>query len=313
MGGLYVALYVFLGLLALNVLFALIASHIIFRKLLVRTSRDIWGRHPSMPDDENYCRLYKNAEEWGRLNSDKKQDVQIENEGLKLFGEFYDFGSDKAVIILPGRMEACTYSYHYAYPYAQAGWNVLVIDGRAHGLSDGRLNYLGFREYRDVQAWAEMLKERFGVKKVVLHGVCIGSSAAMFACAADKKPDNIAGMVADGMFPCFFDSAKRHMRYDKRPIFPFLYFTMFWIRLVCRVEPKFDGPFKRVKNMRLPILFLHSKEDLFSPPSRAKEMFDNCPSDKKYLKWFEHGWHSRLRLENTEAYDEAVKAFLSTL
>lgn len=311
--GAMIALYVFIGLAASWLMVSLIGSLIIFRKLLVRTGKDIWGRQPSMPEDENYARLYNNAEEWGAEHKAQKQEVQIENEGLRLFGEYYDFGGKNAVIILPGRMEACTYSYHYAYPYGSAGWNVLVIDGRAHGLSDGRLNYLGFREYRDVLAWARMLHDRFGVEKVLLHGVCIGSSAALFACAAKDRPDCVAGMIADGMFTCFYDSCKRHMLTDKRPIFPFLYLTMFWIRVVCRVEPRFDGPGRRIADMHLPILFIHSREDLFSLPEKTVQMFEKCPSANKSIVWFEHGWHSRLRLEDPEKYDDAVKSFISTI
>ena len=274
-----IALYIFLGLLAAILLPVALISFIIFRELVVRKKKSIWGRQPSMPSDKEYCRLYDDAMRWGKLHEGEKQDVEIVNDGYRLYAEYYDFGGKNAVIILPGRMEACTYSYHYAEPYSSSGWNVLAIDGRAHGRSDGRLNYLGYKEYRDVIAWAKFLRERFGNEKVVLHGICIGSSTALYAAASKDCPDNIAGIVTDGMFQCFYDSCKRHMEIDKRPIFPFLDGVMLWIRLVCGVDAKNDGPKKRISDMHRPILFLHSREDLFSTPEKAQELFDKCPSE----------------------------------
>ena len=100
---------------------------------------------------------------------------------------------------------------------------------------------------------------------------------------------------------------------DKRPLFPFLAETMFYIRTICRIDPKNDGPKKRIHDMHLPILFLHSREDLFSTPDKAQELYDVCPSERKYIHWFEHGWHSRLRLVNPEEYDKAVTDYITTL
>lgn len=308
-----IALYIILGFIAFNAAFTMFFSYFIFRALVVRTGKKIWGRQPSMPSDPEYMRLYNDAMEWGRQHEGDYIDVDIVNEGYHLYGQYFDFGGDKAVILIPGRMEGCTYSYHYAWPYSKAGWNVLVIDTRSHGLSDGRLNHLGYFEYSDVNAWARLLKERFHIEKVVLHGVCIGSSTALFAAASKDCPDNVAGIIADGMYQCFYDSCRNHMITDKRPLFPFLAETMFYVRTICRIDPKNDGPKKRIHDMRLPILFLHSREDLFSTPDKAQELYDVCPSERKYIHWFEHGWHSRLRLVNPEEYDKAVTDYITTL
>ena len=308
-----IVLYVLLGLIVFSAFFTMFFSFFIFRALVVRTGKDIWGRQPSMPSDSEYMRLYNDAMEWGRLHEGEYEDVGIENEGYRLYGQYFDFGGKSAVIILPGRMEACTYSYHYAWPYSKAGWNVLVIDTRAHGRSDGRLNHLGYREYSDVNAWARFLKERYGMDKVVLHGVCIGSSTALFSAASEDCPDNIAGIIVDGMYQCFYDSCRNHMITDKRPLFPFLWETIFYMRLILRIDVKNDGPKKRIANMQRPILFLHSREDLFSTPDKAQELYDMCPSEHKSIHWFDKGWHSRLRITNPEDYDEAVTDFINTL
>ena len=308
-----IALYILIALFVLFVFPTMLVSFFIFRALLVRRSKEGWDRQPSMPDDEEYCRLYADAVAWRERNAGIRQEVSIENDGYGLFAEYYDFGGKNAVIMLPGRMEACTYSCHYAEPYGRMGWNVLTIDARAHGRSDGRLSYLGYKECRDVIAWANFLRERFGIEKIVLHGICIGSSAALFAATSKDCPDIIRGMVADGMYQCFYDSCKNHMLLDKRPTFPFLMGIMLWIRLICGIDAKNDGPKRRIGSMHLPILFLHSREDLFSTPDKALELFNACPSKQKSITWFERGWHSRLRLTDPQRYDDAVSGFIKTI
>lgn len=306
-------LYILLGIFVVGVLPVLVISYLIYRQILLRLDKDIWARDPSMPDDEEYVRLYQNATEWGRKYASFKRDVDIKNDGLHLFGEYFDFGGEDAVIIIPGRMEACTYSYHYAEPYRASGVNVLCIDTRAHGKSEGKVNSLGYKEYRDVIAWARFLHDTLGVKRVLLHGICIGASCALFTATAKNCPDYVAGITVDGMYQCFYDSCKNHMKKDHRPTFPFIYGIMFYILLFSGANAIGDGPKKRIYKMRRPILFIHSREDLFSTPDKAQQLFDRCPAEKKTLRWFEHGGHSRVRINNIDTYDEAVRTFVETL
>ena len=73
-----------------------------------------------------------------------------------------------------------------------------------------------------------------------------------------------------------------------------------------------DGPIKRIGNMKKPILFIHSKEDVFSLPEKAQALYDKCQSEKK-LVWFEHGAHSRVRINDPEGYDKAIVDFYTDL
>ena len=299
--------------LALIVLVPLLGiPAIVYRILLVRTSKDKWGRSMSMPDDGEYAEMYRRGLVWGQENAGRKRDVHIVNDRLSLFGEYFDFGYSRAVIIVPGRMESCFYSYFCAEPYKRSGYNVLVIDARAHGLSDGKINSLGYREYSDVIAWGRFLHDELGVTEVFLHGVCIGSSTALFALTSPRCPEYFTGMAAEGMYPCFSESCWNHMMDQKRPmaLFPLL---MLYIKLFSRADVVHDGPLWRIDRLKKPILFLHSREDKFSLPERAVELYNKCASQKKELHWFEHGGHSRLRLVNTEEYDGAIRAFLSGL
>ena len=107
--------------------------------------------------------------DWARENEARKRPVSIENEGLKLAGEYFDFGHKRCAIIFPGRTESLCYSYYFAQPYAEAGCNILVVDSRAHGLSEGKYNYCGTREWSDVIAWSRFAHDRLQRRGAARH------------------------------------------------------------------------------------------------------------------------------------------------
>lgn len=311
-----IALIIILSLLLVLLVFFIlptfVLSYIIYSVVLVRTKPDKWGRGNSMPDDEEQVRIYSDAQKWWDRNADRQTDVSINNDGFRLCGKYFDFGSDRAVIIIPGRMEACEYSCHFAYPYEKAGFNVLVIDNRSHGLSEGKYNSLGFREYSDIIAWAKMLHDVYGNGKIVLHGICIGSSTALFALTSDRCPDYLCAMTADGMYETFYESFKNHMILQKRPMYPFIWEIMLYIRIFAGANVVTDGPVRRIRDLKKPILFIHSREDVFSVPEKAEKLYESCPADKRIV-WFDKGGHSRVRLHNPEEYDKAVVDFMQEL
>lgn len=306
-------LWIVLGVFFLGIAPAMAMSSVLYIILLVRKNKEKWKRGPSLQEDEEYMRLFSDGQAWFDRYADRRRPVTVRSEGLKLAGEYFDFGADRAVLLLPGRMECCVYSCHYAEGWRRAGWNVLVADNRAHGESEGRINCIGQREWRDVLAWAHLLHDELGNGTVALHGICSGSSAMVFAMTDKACPDWLAGVAVDGIFRTFCASTRNHMVHQKRPIFPFLYGIMAWVMICSRVDPVWNGPFRRIPKLTKPILFLHSREDVYSPPADTRRMYDACPSPKKTIAWFDKGAHSRVRINNTEAYDEAVAAFAASL
>ena len=280
-------------------------------ELLVRTDGDKWTRRCSWPSDEEQSEMYRRGEAWAEKYADHKIDVDVYSEKLHLFGQYFDFGSDHAVIIIPGRMEACGYSWFFAEPYRAAGYNVLVVDNRAHGLSEGKDNSLGKHEHKDVIEWAKLLREKFGVKAIFLHGICIGSSTAAYALTDKNCPDYVVGMAADGMYRTFFDTFVNHL--PKKNFFMTIFSldVAFLLKLYAGVNVLTDGPIRTVKKITRPILFIHSKEDTFSAPELGYGLYRSCPSENKRFCWFEHGRHSHLRITDEQKYDEIVRRFIT--
>ena len=304
---------VLIVLLALVVLPLIFLSGYIYFTLLVRTSRNKWNRDFSLEEDAEYVAMYREGLRWGERYSGCMREVQTQSGRFRLAGQYFDFGFDRAVIIIPGRMESCLYCYYFAEPYRAAGYNVLAIDNRAHGNSDGHVCSLGFKEYRDILAWGKLLHDGLGNREVYLHGICIGASVALFALTSPDCPDYFSGMTSDGMYTTFAESFRNHMIEQKRPIFPFFQLSMVWIRLVSGANVVTDGPIYRIHTLKKPILMIQSRQDIYSLPEKAEELYAACGSPKKQLSWFDKGGHSRVRCNAPEQYDQAVKDFLASL
>mgnify|MGYP002518428197 CR=1 FL=1 len=281
----------------------------LYRVILVRTKPKKWGRECSMPDDPIQAEMFEKGLLWAKENESAKKEVSVQSDGLRLCGEYFDFGSDKAVIIIPGRMESLLYSYFFAKPYKDSGYNVLVIDNRAHGLSEGKHSTLGFKEKNDILAWGKLLHSRFSVKEIVLHGICIGASTGLFALTDPDCPDYFTAFVAEGMYTTFYHTFVNHMKSGKHPPFPFALETMLISSLFSGKNAVTEGPVKQIEKLKKPALFLHSRKDEFSLPDASEEMYARCGSEHETV-WFEEGAHSRLRITDPERYDGAIRSFL---
>jgi pimeloyl-ACP methyl ester carboxylesterase len=251
---------------------------------------------------------------WMEANKERITELEIENDGMHLVGQYFDFGAEKCVIILPGRCESLVYSYYFAPPYEKAGFNVLVVDTRCHGLSDGKYNTIGVKESEDVLAWAELVHDRFGNREIYFHGICIGTSSGLFALSSPKCPEYLRGLVTEGCYISFSETFKRHMMALNRPRFPVLQFVMWQIWRHTGTNVYKYKPIKAIKQIRpdCRILFLYGEKDIFSIPPKSRKLFAACASQDKKLVWFEKGGHSHLRINNTEKYDQAIIDFFGS-
>lgn len=283
----------------------------VYEEQLVRTTPDKWQRTCSFPDDAEQVQMWNDGIAWMERNKERITELEIENDGMHLVGQYFDFGAERCVIILPGRCESLVYSYYFAPPYEQAGFNVLVVDTRCHGLSDGKYNTIGLKESTDVLAWAKLVHEKLGNQEIYFHGICIGTSSGLFALSSKNCPDYLRGLVTEGCYVSFRETFKRHMIALNRPRFPVLQWVMWQIRRHTGTNVYKYKPIRAIKKIdpSCRILFLYGEKDIFSIPPKSRKLFAACASQDKKLVWFEKGGHSHLRINNTEKYDQAIIHF----
>ena len=286
-----------------------IAKKVYFSQL-VRETPEKWGRVCSAPDNPEQLAMWNAGCAWAEENRTHMRPVHIQNGQLRLAGEYYDFGAERCVIILPGRCESLCYSYYFAPPYVKAGCNVLVIDTRAHGQSDGMYNTLGRLESEDLLLWMDFAQQTLGNRQICLHAVCVGSNTALLAAISSRHPEALFAIICEGCYVSFRETFRRHMLYIHKPTFPVLDLCMWMIRHYAGTNVRRIAPIRLVRRLQLPILYLFGKQDAFSVPSMSRRLFQATKTPHKQIVWFAKGTHSYLRLANTAQYDQSVLAFL---
>jgi fermentation-respiration switch protein FrsA (DUF1100 family) len=102
--------------------------------------------------------------------------------------------NERAVIILHGHGGSLDWDIHRAPALHAAGFNVFLIDFRAHGRSQGHRTTFGYLERRDVIGAVNFLLSK-GVKRIGLLGFSFGGIASMLT--APICPE-IKAVVTDG-------------------------------------------------------------------------------------------------------------------
>lgn len=305
-------LYIVLGLLGgaifMYFLLTFIISCIIYTKLFVRTSKEKWSRTVSWKDEELES-MFAQGKEWGAKYEKYRKTIEIDSEGFHLVAEYFDFGNKRTVIIIPGRSESGTYSYYFAEPYRVSGFNVLAIDNRCHGLSEGKYNTLGLKEYKDILNWGKHLVEQEKNEQIYIHGICIGSATAIHLLSRKEVPSYFVGLTCEGTYIKFKELFNNQLRVRNKPIFPHTAEVLGLISLRAGKSVNRNSPINEIGKVKVPLLFLYSKKDSFAKPDKSIELFNKVKSEKR-LVWFEEGEHSHIRFHNTEQYDEAIINFL---
>jgi len=298
---------VLIGSFALTMLF--LPPYLIFINTLYRSDRKERTRECTV-DNEDIRKMVEFGRTWAAGYKDVTDELHIVNDGLNLYGEYVNLGFDKSVIIVQGRTESLLYSYYFADLYAKNGYNILVIDSRVHGFSDGKYITAGIKEHTDVIKWIEYIKERYSQTSIVLHGICIGSATSVYTYCATKNENVIDKMVLDGLFTSYYEMFRNHIIERKKPIFCYIYVVFFYLYLVTGVNVLKNTPRDRMHEIDIPVLFLWSNHDIYCLKDKNEELFDMCASPHKEVRFFSNGGHSFVRFHNMEEYDETIVSFL---
>lgn len=282
----------------------------IFIHTLYRNPKKARTRKCGEENCEDQKKIFDQGVAWATDYQDSTEDLHIVNDGLNLYGQYINLGYDRCAVIVQGRTESLLYSYYYADVYVKSGYNILVIDTRAHGLSDGNYITAGVQEHKDLIRWIELIKTRYGIGSFVIHGICIGAATAVYTYCALKKENLIQKIVLDGIFTNYYEIFKNHIIERKKPVFCFVYLTFFLTYLCTGARLLKETPYKRMSEIDIPVLFMWSKKDIYCIEEKNREVFAACQSKDKEVRFFPDGGHSFVRFSHREEYDKTVLAFL---
>ena len=305
------------SLTASGILVMMLVTRKTARKLFIsqwkRTDKNQFERRCSNPSLDYHLDMYNQGLKYREKNKQFIKRVHIVNDNLNLYGEYFDFGNKKSVIIIPGRSETCYYGCYYAEVFEKNGYNVLTFDARAHGISEGIYNTLGILESKDVIKWAKYLHEHFMQDSITLYGICGGATCSCFVLTDKSCPTYIDSFISDGMYYSFFETYREHIKEKKKPVYPVIWHFFSLFKKLAKVDPYSAAPYKMVKNFNVPLLIISGENDIFALPEYAKKLFETARSDDKYLAIIPHARHSHVRYDNKAEFDAVVSDFLTHL
>lgn len=274
-------------------------------------SRDEWKRNK----DPDIVEMNREGVAWRGANKERCRPVSIVSEGYSLAGEYYDFGNKKCAIFLGGRCDTLNYTAYYVSPYVKSGYNVLLVDWRAHGESDGKLFGAGLGELPDDLAWVKYAHDELGNEEIALHGICIGASSWCVLASGEEKefPSYVSSLTIDGCFLSFYKMMISHMKKAHGFPWPCIWFLRADMKRYAHKDIKKDSPYRDAPNVKIPVLMIAGKEDQYVKPKDAETIYQRLGSSEKKLVWMPKGLHSHFRISNQEEYDSAIESFLLNL
>ncbi len=288
-----------------------IARYLLRRTLIRGNAKRERTEKMSGTDWDKYIPGIRADKEW--LTAQPHEDVSITSrDGLKLHGMFFPMeGSGKVVIGFHGYTSEGLNDYaSMARFYLEHGFQLLVVDNRAHGKSEGTYIGFGCLDRYDALKWMEYIVEKVGEDcRILLHGVSMGAATVVMSTGLEL-PRQVKAAVSDCAFTSaweVFDSVLRTMYHI--PSFPIMQIADRMARKEAGYGLNQCNARQEVAKSRIPILFIHGDKDFFVPCSMVYQLYDACASEKRLLV-VEGASHAESYYRNTEEYQKAVTEFI---
>lgn len=248
-----------------------------------------------------------------KLREMPHEDLYITSgDGLKLHATYFpNEGSKKVAICFHGYTSEGMNDYStLAIFYKKHGYNLLLVDERAHGQSEGTYIGFGCLDRHDAKLWIEEMIKKHGEDcKILLHGDSMGGSTVLMTTGLDL-PVQVKAAVSDCAFTSAWDvftSVLKNMYH--LPAFPLMQISN---RMIYKKAGyKLDECDARVEvaKAKIPVLFIHGSADSFVPCSMVHELYNACKTEKK-LVIVEGAGHVESCYRDAELYEGTIEEFI---
>lgn len=228
-----------------------------------------------------------------------------------------DSAHGRTAIVVHGYKDtSIKYLYLARMYYRDLGYNVVMPDLSAHGLSDGDAIQMGWKDRLDIVRWTEVARKMFGngadTVSMVVHGVSMGAATTMCV-SGEQLPSDVRGFVEDCGYTSVWDefACQLHEQFSL-PEFPLMYSTS----MLCSLRYGWSfgeaSPLEQVARCKRPMLFIHGSNDTFVPTAMVYRLYKAKPQPKAL--WIAPGSeHARSYIDHPAEYLDHVRRFLSSL
>ena len=238
------------------------------------------------------------------------QDVNIiSHDGLKLYAKYLNKGGAKVVLLVHGYGGNYKDMAKYAQIFLNKGYDLLVVDNRAHGKSEGKIVGMSWEDRFDIQSWCEFLTKVNPCYKIVLFGQSMGASAVCNF-AGEKNNYNVVGVIED----CGFDNAYKQILYlfNRTKIKLKLFFKVFtfYSNKKNGYNLKEVDCLKQLKNTHIPLLIIHGSDDHFVPTEMAYNIYNSANEFEREIYVAKDARHTKSFEVDEKKYKNVIYNFL---
>lgn len=227
----------------------------------------------------------KKGQDWLRAHDDCIV-TMTNREGMKLRAHYIPAENAKCTVIeFHGWNGSWDVEFSASSPRLhERGYNLLLVEQRGQGKSEGNVMTFGLKERFDLMDWIHWYQKNMdGEIPIYLGGVSMGATTVLMASPEDFPPQ-VKGIFAD----CGFTSpyailttvGKQRFHMMEHPGMDLL---NLYSKKVKGLDLMSWTALDAVKEAKLPILFVHGKEDRFVPWQMTQELYDACSSEKELL------------------------------
>ena len=231
-------------------------------------------------------------------------------DGLTLCGKYYECGKGNVIEIMfhgyrgSAKRDLCG-GIKRAF---EINHNVLIVDQRTSGLSEGNVITFGVNEHKDCLMWIKKVIEEFGDDvKIILSGVSMGAATVINAASKDI-PKNVIGVLADCGYSSQRDIIKQTIKKMHLP--PSIFYPI--LKLSAKVYGKFNLeeiiPVEAIKNIKVPVIIYHGDADDYVPCEMAHILY-NAQKENNHLVIVPKAGHGISYVVEPDLYIKEMKKF----
>lgn len=247
--------------------------------------------------------------------------VLMSPEGLGLKSQAVTFrtsdGKDLKGWLIPSEKSRAVIICLHGYPanksdilpvvrFLHPEFTLFLFDFRAHGESGGFITTFGLKEVLDVEAAIEYLKSvpSLREKPVGIWGYSLGGAVGILTAA--KNPE-IKTVVSDSAFANFPEMVTIHFKNMGPLKYVFSLFSRLLGRIVFRMDFMENSPEFHIKDVKAPILLIHSGTDEFIPFRHAQRLYRNANEPREL--WKVGGTHTGVDQTELSGYQAKVSGW----
>lgn len=247
-----------------------------------------------------------------QMDGFRREKVEIESDdelrlrGWLLLGEK---PVQRVMIMVHGYTVSSSWMLHFARPFLERGWTVLLVDQRSHGDSEGSYATYGYCEKWDLHHWINWVVQQYGDQvDIGLLGQSMGGGTVLEYASINQR---VRFIIAD----CPYSDMQELVKYQigklhHLPINPLFHLLDHKLSRKAGFRMRDVSPINAVKDQAdLPVMFVHGDKDDFVPTQMSVDMY-NCKKGKKRLLIIPGAEHGRAYMTDRELYEREMFAFI---